>query len=354
MTTRPQILLAFNKRVRDGYLDPAELDRLESFADWEWLPCEGKGDIYEGNDDAELAGRLRDRLAIIDGLVICHGAPTITADLLAAAPKLKVIGELEGDRFAARIDLEEAWARGVRAVDTTNGSSYPVAEWALALILVSMRQGGSHFRRIIAGDTAEDRPDDLAIAGSLHGKRVGLIGGGHMARRLMKLLRPFEVELWVHDPYLPAELPEAMDFVHTSLDVLLSKCPVIVCLAPLTPGTRGLLGRRELDLIASGSVLVNVSRGAVIDSAALIARLQRGDIAAGLDVFDPEPIPPDSEIINLPNVFLSPHIGWRSGSRYPLFFSLMVDELDRYFAGHQTYFDLTPRSLSNRRGDAVG
>jgi phosphoglycerate dehydrogenase-like enzyme len=192
------------------------------------------------------------------------------------------------------------------------------------------------------------------MGGRLHGKRVGLIGGGHMGRRLMKLLRPFEVEIWVHDPYLPVELAEALHFVHTSLDLLLSQCSVIVCLAPLTPGTRGMLGRRELDLIKSGSVLVNVSRGPIIDSAALVTRLQRGDIVAGLDVFDPEPIPADSLIIDLPNIFLSPHIGAHGGGQYPLFFSLMVDELDRFFAGHQTYFDLTPRSLANRRGDADG
>ena len=350
---RPNILLTCNQHVRENYLDPVDIERFEAFADWDWLPSEGKGGVYGTNDDPALATQLRDRIAGFDGLVVCHGAPTITPELLEAAPRLKLVGELEGDRFAARIDLEAAWAQGIRIVDTTNGSSYPVAEWALGLILVSLRQGGAHFRRIITGQTARDPANEAQMAGSLHGKRVGLIGGGHMARRLMKLLRPFEVEIWVHDPYLPGELAEALDFVQTSLDLLLSQCEVIVCLAPLTPGTRGLLGKQELDSISPGAVLVSVSRGPIIDSAALIARLKRGDIVAGLDVFDPEPIPPDSEIIHLPNVFLSPHIGYHSGSRYPLFFSLMVDELDRFFSGHQTYFDLTPRSQSNRRGEAT-
>ena len=351
---RPNILLAFNQHVRENYLNPADLERLDIFADWDWLPCEGKGGVYGANDDPELLRQLRDRLAACDGLVVCHGAPTITAELLDVTPGLKLIGELEGDRFAARIDLEAAWAQGIRTVDTTNGSSYPVAEWALGLILLSLRQGGAHFRRIIVGDTAQDPALMQQSAGSLFGKRVGLIGGGHMARRLMKLLRPFEVEIWVHDPYLPSELAEALDFVLTSLDLLLSQCQVIVCLAPLTPATRDMLGQRELDLISPGAVLVSVSRGPITDSAALIARLKRGDIVAGLDVFDPEPIPPDSEIIHLPNVFLSPHIGYHSGSQYPQFFSLMVDELERFFSGHQTYFDLTPRTQSNRRGDNPG
>ena len=113
----------------------------------------------------------------------------------------KIIGELEGDRFASRIDLEAAWTRGIRTVDTTNGSSYPVAEWALALIIIALRNAGALFRRIIARDIAGARG---AAGETLVGKRVGLIGCGHMGRRLIKLLRPFEVEIWVYDPYLPA------------------------------------------------------------------------------------------------------------------------------------------------------
>ena len=223
----------------------------------------------------------------------------------------------------------------------------------MALTLIAMRNAGALFRRILARNT--DRSTIEPMAGMLTGKRVGLIGGGHMGRRLMKLLRPFEVELWVHDPYLPQELAEALDFLQTSLDNVLSQCDAIVCVAPLTPQTKGMIGRRELELIPSGAALVNVSRGPIFDSAALIERLKRGDIVAGLDVFDPEPIPADSEIIDLPNVFLTPHFSGRTaGDEYPSFFSLMVDELERFFSGHETYFDLTPRSQANRQGDQSG
>ena len=99
---------------------------------------------------------------------------------------------------------------------------------------------------------------------------------------------------------------------------------------------------------------MNVSRGAIVDSDALVARLKRGDIVAGLDVFDPEPIPPDSEIIGLPNTFLSPHIAGVTRVSYQRFFSLMVDELERFFRGDEPLFELTPRSLANRRGSATG
>lgn len=347
----PRILLACNQWVRNNYLAPVDIERLEGFAQWEWFDCEGGG-IYDTNQNPEAAAQLSAHLTTVDGLILCHGAPTITAELLEAAPNLKIIGELEGDRFASRIDLEAAWARNIRTVDTTNGSSYPVAEWALALILMATRNAGAQFRRMISGAAGWQRDDLLKSRGALTGKRVGLIGGGHMGRRLIKLLRPFETEIWVHDPYLPRELAEALGFVQTSLANILTQCDVIVCMAPLTPKTRGMIGQRELDLIPAGRVLVNVSRGPIIDSAALVARLKRGDLCAGLDVFDPEPIPPDHEVLQLSNVFISPHIGWYSGDPQPHFFKLMVDEFERFFHGHETFFDLTPRSQANRQGQA--
>jgi phosphoglycerate dehydrogenase-like enzyme len=348
-SVRPKVLLAFSPAVRKGYVDESDLARLERFADWDYFPCEG-GSIYESNDKPETTAALRAQLGDYDALVICHGAPPLTADVLDAAPKLRIIGELEGDRFASRIDLDAAWARTIRTVDVTNGSSYPVAEWALGLILLSLRNGGGNFRRIIAGDTKGVRQEKMALGGRLTGKRVGLIGGGHMGRRLIKLLRPFETEIWVHDPYLPREMAEALGFVQTSLDNVLSQCDIVVCLVPLTPGTRGMLSTREFALLRPGSIFVNVSRGAVVDSQALIERLKAGDIIAGLDVFDPEPIPPDSEILHLPNVFLSPHVGWATGDPIRPFFALMVDELERFFQGHETWFDLTPNSQANRSG----
>ncbi|MEX1021350.1 MAG: NAD(P)-dependent oxidoreductase [Litorilinea sp.] len=350
-TTRPKILMAFNKNVHEGYLPPAAIEHLETFADWDWFPCEGGG-IYDTNQNPEDAARLKQTIGDYDGIIVCHGAPTLTADILEAAPNLRIIGELEGDRFASRIDLDAAWARNVRAVDTTNASSYPVSEWALALILVASRNAGYHFRRMIAGETKADREAYTNMPGLLTGKRVGLIGGGHMARRLIKFLRPFEVEIWVHDPYLPREMAEVVGFTQTSLDNVMSQCDVVACLVPLTPGTRGLIGEHELALLRPRTVFVNVSRGPVVDSAALIARLKKGDIVAGLDVFDPEPVPPESEILQLPNVFLSPHLGWTTGDAYRPFLPLMVDELERFFHGHDTWFDLTPNTKANRTSTA--
>ena len=351
--SRRKVLIVCNREVRDASLLPADLDRLAAVADWEWLQLEG-GVAFGPNEDPGAIGKLMKKVGDVDGVVVSHGSPMISAEVMDGAPKLKIIGEMEGDRFAYRIDVESAWERGVRTVDTTHGSSYPVAEWALGLILISLRNAGASFRSILAGEASKPAHTEFGyVHGELTGKRVGLIGCGHIGRRLVKLLRPFEVEIRVYDPYLASEMPDAIGVVKTSLENVLSKSDVIVCLAPHTPATTGMIGRRELDIIPSNSVFVNVSRGAVVDSDALIERLKRGDIVAGLDVFDPEPIPADSEIIGLPNTFLSPHIAGVTLTSRHRFFTLMVDELERFFRGEEPLFELTQRSLSNRRGSAT-
>jgi hypothetical protein len=124
--------------VRRDYLTGEALERLEGVADWESLHSEGtstRPGVWGGpSEDPQAAERLRSKLAEgFQALIVCHGAPYVDGSILDAAPDLKLIGELEGDRFANRIDVDAASERGVRVVDSTNGSSLPVAEWALAM-----------------------------------------------------------------------------------------------------------------------------------------------------------------------------------------------------------------------------
>ncbi len=169
-----------------------------------------------------------------------------------------------------------------------------------------------------------------------------MIGLGHIGRRLVELLRPFECRILAYDPYAARELAAAEGVQLTSLTRVLSDACVVVCAAPLTPTTRGMLGSRELDRLREGAVFVNVGRGPIVDSDALIARARRGDIRVCLDVFDPEPVPVDSPIRSLPSVFLSPHIAGVTAACRPRCLSYMIDELDRFLAGHDTLFDLLP------------
>jgi D-3-phosphoglycerate dehydrogenase / 2-oxoglutarate reductase len=351
-----RVLICCNSVVRGEYVAGEGLDRLQRLADWEWLPSEGtstRPGVWGGaSEDPADADRLQQKLTEgFDALIVCHGAPYVDANVLDAAPRTRFIGELEGDRFANRIDTEAAAERGVRVVDTTHGSSLPVAEWALGLMLIGLRNAGEQFRRLVGGEEFRRSHEDPGYRlGELTDRTVGLIGLGHIGRRLVELLAPFRCRVTAYDPYLPKDVALAMHVELAPLEHVISSSDVVVCTAPLTPRTHRMIGPPQLDLLKTDAVFVNVSRGAIVDPDALIARAQKGDIRVCLDVFDPEPIPAASPIRGLPNVFLSPHIAGVTAACRPRFFSFMVDELERYFGGRDTLYDITPNTLANRRG----
>lgn len=357
MLEHPSVGLACDRATFASMISSADIARLERFARFEWQECDEPSSWDEPPPyNAEAEARLIALAQRVDGLIVCHGSPRVTRDVMAASPRLRIVGELEGDRFARRVDVSAADELGIPIVDTTHASSPPVAEWALALMIIGLRNAGSHFRQMIARERPFEQPnsyfrDPGFIHGDLTRKTVGLIGCEYIGRRLLQLLEPFHVSVLVHDPYVPRELADVYDMTFTSLEQVLSVPDVVVCLVPITPATRGMLGTDQLALVRPGSVFVNVSRGAVVQTDALIARLAIGDVVACLDVFDPEPVPLDSPILGFRNVFLSPHIAGETGQTYPRFFALMVDEFERFFSGHEVRSALLPRTMANRRGE---
>jgi phosphoglycerate dehydrogenase-like enzyme len=351
------VVLASDRSTMERVVTESELARLRAFAGYRYVEVDRPTSWDEPPPpDPETDRRLVAEAHGAAALIVCHGAPRITPSIMDALPGLRFVGELEGDRFARRIDVDAAWERGIRVVDSTNGSSYGVAEWALAMALIGLRNAGAWFRRIVVDRQASFYPElfsDVGFRnGELTGRSVGLIGCGIIGRRLLELLEPFRCTVYVHDPYVPRELADIYDVTLTSLDQVMSLSDVVVCLAPITPATRGMLGAGEFALMRDDTVFVNVSRGAIVQVDALIAELRSGRIIASLDVWDPEPIPVDSPIRDLPNVFLSPHIAGVTAAGGPRFFRIMVDELERFFAGHETRYDLLPRTIANRMGQA--
>jgi D-3-phosphoglycerate dehydrogenase len=345
--TRPRIGLACNAVTQARYLTETVRARVGALGDFSIAAFDAPSSWDEPPPpDAETERRFIDFAKTLDLVMVSHGAPRVTGEILDAVPNLRFVGELEGDRFGRRIDVEAAAARGVKVVDTTHGSSYPVSEWALAMMMIGLRNAGSLFRRMIGGEiiTQESkRADPGFLRGELTGKRVGIIGCGHIGRRLLELLEPFRCEILVYDPHAPRVLADVYGFTLTSLEAVMARSDVVVCLAPLTPETRRMIGARELALLRPGAVFVNVSRGPIVDPDALIGRLRVGDIVACLDVFDPEPVPADSPVRSMSNVFLTPHIAGVTAACGPRFVDLMVDEMARFLAGDETRHDLRPR-----------
>lgn len=329
-----------------------DLARLEQFASVVIETVNEFGGEHEPASNDGTLRRVQELAARSDALIVAPGSPRVDEAILDGAHRLRFIGELEGDRFYTRVDVAAATARGITLVDTTHGSSYPVAEWALALAILGLRDAG---RLIRPTDGDAVRPTGPRWAPKLTnreltGRSVGLVGCGHIAWRLVELLRPFQVAVSAHDPYAPRELASALGVTFGPLKTIFATSDAVFCLAPLTQATRGLIRREHLELLADGSVFINVSRGPVVDKADLEDVAAEGRIVFCLDVFDPEPVPADDPLRGLPNVLFTPHIAGVTDDSRQRFFALMVDELKRHFEGFEPRDRTTARTLAARRG----
>jgi phosphoglycerate dehydrogenase-like enzyme len=150
---------------------------------------------------------------------------------------------------------------------------------------------------------------------------------------VIDLLRPFDLDVVVADPLISPEEADALGVELVSLNGLLERSDIVSLHVPAVPSTEKLIGRDELALMADGSTLINTARGAVVDHDALAAELESRRLNAVLDVTDPEPLPADSPLFEMPNVFLTPHIAGAAGTEIPRLAELALDEIERWACG---------------------
>lgn len=338
----PKVVLALSSWVYFGSVTPRSWGRLEGF-------CKPVGqdrrDPYEEDEFIQL---LQEAQGLMKWGEL---APELTRRVFDNAPDLQIIG-LWDDRFASGVDVEAAWEHGITIVDVSNiASCQPVAEWVLAMILICLRNGGEVYRHMLDGSEiwANALNDDF-IHGELTGRKVGLIGCGHVGQRLIELLAPFRTDIIIHDPYLEEADRSRIGIRCAELDDVLHHAEILVIQVPHTPITQGMIGERELNLLRKGAILVNCCRGPVVNTAALIRKLEKKELIAGLDVFDPEPLPKTSRLRSLPNAFITPHIAWYAPEAFPRFFEMMVEEFERFFRGETVRYVLTPRMVAIRSG----
>lgn len=228
------------------------------------------------------------------------GIEPISYSILDQLPQLRVLSKFGVGLDS--IDLDEVRQRGIRLASTPGTNASAVAELTLLLTLGTLRR----IPEVISNVRSEQW---VSVTGRLlEGKTVGLIGVGHVGKALNKLLQPFGCSILGFDV-----LKSPVNGIsYVALDELLGTSDVVCIHVPLTETTRGMIGVRQLGLMKNDSVLVNTSRGGVIDEAALLAALVSQEIAAaGLDVLETEP-PLSWELVNHPNVFATPHIAGTS------------------------------------------
>ena len=240
-----------------------------------------------------------------DGLMV--RSKPLTAEDFAKAKKLKVVAK-QGVGVNT-IDLTAAKAHGVIVCNTPGVNSEAVAEMALALALAVTRRVAEFDRRIRSGEVVQRAK---ALGMETWEKTVGVLGMGNIGGRIARKYHfAFNAKLIAYDPYAAdGSWPDIPHRRVKSLADLLPLVDILTIHVPLTPETKHLIGRRELDLMKKTAILVNVSRGEVVDEAALYDALKSGHLfGAGLDVFKTEPPTADNPLVGLPNVVSTPHAG---------------------------------------------
>lgn len=228
----------------------------------------------------------------------------VDENLLASLPELKVIGKYGVG--LDMIDLESMRRHGVRLGWTGGVNRRSVSELAVAFSISLLRSLKKAHADILNGSWQQ------IIGGQLTGRKFGIVGCGNVGKDLVKLLQPFECEIYINDIRSYDDFYAKYSVKPVGLDELLSTSDIVSLHIPLNENTRNIISADKLSLMKSSSILINLARGGLVDEVALKDKLMQGMLAgAAFDVFAQEP-PEDIELISLPNFYATPHIGGSS------------------------------------------
>ncbi|HEX7100163.1 MAG TPA: phosphoglycerate dehydrogenase [Acidimicrobiia bacterium] len=255
-------------------------------------------DLAVGVERSELMGRLADA----EGLIV-RSATQVDAEMIAAAPRLRVIGR--AGIGVDNIDLAAATEAGIVVVNAPQANIISAAEHTLALMLAQARNIPRADSTLRSGVWERARFEGV----ELHGKTLGIIGLGRIGSLVAQRARAFGMNILGHDPYVSQEHWRRLGVTMVDLDTLLSTADFITVHLPLTADTKGLLGKDALARLKPSARIINASRGGIIDEEALAEAIREGRIAgAALDVFSKEPLT-QSPLFELDQVVVTPHLG---------------------------------------------
>ena len=280
--------------------------------------------------------RHREALAEVEFVFSGWGMPVMDEAFLAALPRLKAVfygaGSVRGFYPAA------ARERGVILCSAWRMNAIPVAEFTFAGIIMSLKD-------VWQTQQAMSSPSQWKLpphAVGAYRTRVGLVSLGAIGQTVVKWLRRTDLEICVHDPFLDDERAASLGVTPLSLEELFATSHVVSLHTPLLPETQGMITAGLLGSMREGATLINTARGGLIDHTALIETLRaRPDLTALLDVTEPEPPAPGSDLWTLPNVFITPHLAGSIGSECARMGWAMAEEFARYQSGQPLQHEVT-------------
>ncbi|MEM1845478.1 MAG: hydroxyacid dehydrogenase [Desulfurococcaceae archaeon] len=260
-------------------------------------------ELVFSNEPSE--NELIDLIKDVDAIIV-RSKPIVSRKVIYSGNKLKLIAR--AGVGLDNIDLDAARERNIVVINAPEAATQSVAELTIGLILSVLRKIAYSDRMMHSGKWVKRE----AMGYELNGKTLGIIGMGRIGRAVARIAYyGFNTKIIYYDIVrCPREFEEEVKAKCVDLDTLLRESDIVTIHVPLTPETRYLINEEKLRLMKKTAVLINTSRGEIIDTKALVKALKEGWIAgAGLDVYDQEPLPPDHPLTKLDNVVLTPHIG---------------------------------------------
>ena len=315
---RPRALFAMQPGLQHSLFDDPMLARLRRILDI---------DTELAVDD--LAALDPEVLGAVEVLITGWGAPVMDAANLDSMPHLRAIFHAAG---TVKGHLTEAvWDRDILVTTAAAANALPVAEYALAMILLAGK-GALGFIRDYRDHA--DVPGPVGPDGVGNYRRtVGIIGASTIGRLVINLLQAFDFDILLYDPVVEPGDPVLGLVEHVELHELFRRSSVVSVHAPLLPETLGMVGRAELALLPDGATLINTARAPIVDQDAVLEATRAGRLTAVLDVTDPEPLPLEHPLRADPRIVITPHIAGALGNELLRLGESAVREAELYVGG---------------------
>jgi phosphoglycerate dehydrogenase-like enzyme len=329
---RPNLVVCAGRELFNSFFPPLLQTRLSRRFRWQREGARRINPVF------------RQKLAAAQALITTWDSPHFSEDLPRLAPKLRIIAHCGGE-------VKSRFARPLFDELTITTAPVPMArataELGAALLLYSARN--VDFYRDHLRARSNRIYDDLHLHGapeSMIGREVAMIGFGRIGRALVDMLRGFELQWLVYDPYVPKSLAGRYPIRFVSLSTLLPRASLLVLTAALTKKTRGLLNRDRLARLPDGAAVINIARGGLIDLAALTREVKRKRLRCALDVTDPlEPLPVGHALRNLAGAIVTPHIAGSNRRVRHKMAQVVLDDLESFFAGRKVKNRVTAAML---------
>jgi len=293
--------------------------------------------MFNDLDRDYTSDEVAEKIKGFDALITGWGTPPLTEAVFENADRLKIIAHSAGSvKYMLSKNVVQRYIvpRGICVCNAPKAIAYNVAETTLGLLIMTSHRLIDHVINVREKMLWHD-PNIPRKVKTLNGSTIGIIGASTVGREVIRLLKPFDVKILVYDPYLSDAEAKQLNIEKTSLEDLFRRSDFVSVHAPMTKETYHMINERHLKLLRDEAVLVNTSRGKIIDQEALIKECMSKKILVALDVTDPEPLPPDSPLRKLKNVIITPHIAGFGSYGAQKIGEMTLKALEDFFAGRK-------------------